>query len=33
MSTVTVIIDNQEVEIQSYALQKAKNILGAVEKE
>lgn len=33
MSTVTVIINNQEYEIPSDALEKAKNILGAVEKE
>jgi len=33
MSTVTVIIDGKEFEIQSYALEKAKKVLGAVEKE
>lgn len=33
MSTVTVIINNQEFEIPTYALEKAKRTLGAVEKQ
>ena len=32
MSTVTVILDGKEIEIDSANLEKAKNALGAVEK-
>ena len=33
MEKITVIIDGKEVEIQAYALDKAKKMFGAVEKE